>query len=242
MTATLTGAGLERLRDAYPHALASVRTNVIDHLDGFDLAAFAEAVGKFATAETGMLSATARPPPACAPGGMTGTGGWHAKRKSHRRGGTRQPGEHRLTGFRRPTPGSGRRKRARRARLQPGPGCPAGRRDPGWPATLAGPRPWLARDPGWPATLAGPRPWLARDPGWPATLAGPRPWLARDPGWPATLAGPRPWLARDPGWPATLAGPRPWLDRGPAGSRARLDQLWTVKSELSEAGVPICTW
>lgn len=53
MTATLTGAGLERLRQAYPHALASVRTNVIDHLDGFDLAAFAEAVGKFATAETG---------------------------------------------------------------------------------------------------------------------------------------------------------------------------------------------
>jgi DNA-binding MarR family transcriptional regulator len=53
MIATLTGAGLERLRDAYPHALASVRTNVIDHLDGFDLAAFAEAVGKFATAETG---------------------------------------------------------------------------------------------------------------------------------------------------------------------------------------------
>ena len=53
MTATLTGAGLGRLRDAYPHALASVRTNVIDYLDGFDLAAFAEAVGKFATAETG---------------------------------------------------------------------------------------------------------------------------------------------------------------------------------------------
>ena len=53
MTATLTGAGLERLRDAYPHALASVRTNVIDHLDGLDLTAFAEAVGKFATAETG---------------------------------------------------------------------------------------------------------------------------------------------------------------------------------------------
>ena len=53
MTATLTGGGHERLREAYPHALASVRTNVIDHLDGFDLAAFAEAVGKFATAETG---------------------------------------------------------------------------------------------------------------------------------------------------------------------------------------------
>ena len=52
MTATLTGAGLERLREAYSHALASVRTNVIDHLDGLDLTAFAEAVGKFATAET----------------------------------------------------------------------------------------------------------------------------------------------------------------------------------------------
>lgn len=53
MTATLTSAGLERLGEAYPHALASVRTNVIDHLDESDLAAFAEAVGKFATAETG---------------------------------------------------------------------------------------------------------------------------------------------------------------------------------------------
>jgi DNA-binding MarR family transcriptional regulator len=53
MTATLTGAGLERLRESYPHALASVRTNVMDHLDGLDLAAFAEAVGKFATAEPG---------------------------------------------------------------------------------------------------------------------------------------------------------------------------------------------
>jgi DNA-binding MarR family transcriptional regulator len=53
MTATLTSAGLERLGEAYPHALASVRTNVIDHLDGFDLPAFAEAVGKFAAAETG---------------------------------------------------------------------------------------------------------------------------------------------------------------------------------------------
>src|ERR1700722_4909906 len=52
MTATLTEAGLERLRDAYPHALARVRTNVIDHRDGRDLAAFAEAVGKFASADT----------------------------------------------------------------------------------------------------------------------------------------------------------------------------------------------
>ena len=56
MTATLTGAGLERLAEAYPYALASVRTNVMDYLDGFDLAAFAEAVGKFATAETGAYA------------------------------------------------------------------------------------------------------------------------------------------------------------------------------------------
>ena len=52
MTSTLTEAGLERLREAYPHALASVRTNVMDHLDGFDLAALAKAVGKFGTGET----------------------------------------------------------------------------------------------------------------------------------------------------------------------------------------------
>jgi DNA-binding MarR family transcriptional regulator len=50
MTATPTEAGLERLREAYPYHLASVRTNVIDHLDGLDLAAFARAVGSFATA------------------------------------------------------------------------------------------------------------------------------------------------------------------------------------------------
>jgi hypothetical protein len=52
MTATLTEAGLERLGEAYPHALASVRTNVIDHLDGIDLAAFAKAVGSFCITET----------------------------------------------------------------------------------------------------------------------------------------------------------------------------------------------
>jgi len=51
MTATLTEAGLERLHEAYPHHLASVRANAIDHLDGLDLIAFAKAVGSFATAE-----------------------------------------------------------------------------------------------------------------------------------------------------------------------------------------------
>jgi DNA-binding MarR family transcriptional regulator len=51
MTAALTAGGLERLHAAYPYALASVRTNVIDHLDGLDLVAFAKAVGSFATVE-----------------------------------------------------------------------------------------------------------------------------------------------------------------------------------------------
>jgi DNA-binding MarR family transcriptional regulator len=51
MTATLTQAGLERLHEAYPHHLASVRANAIDHLGGLDLTAFAKAVGSFATAE-----------------------------------------------------------------------------------------------------------------------------------------------------------------------------------------------
>jgi DNA-binding MarR family transcriptional regulator len=51
MTATLTEAGLERLAEAYPHALASARTNVIDHLQGLDLAAFAKAVGQFCSAD-----------------------------------------------------------------------------------------------------------------------------------------------------------------------------------------------
>jgi DNA-binding MarR family transcriptional regulator len=64
MTAALTRAGLERLRDAYPYALASVRTNVIDHLDGFDLAAFAKAVGNFASAQPGSYPRRlARRPP-----------------------------------------------------------------------------------------------------------------------------------------------------------------------------------
>jgi hypothetical protein len=67
MTATLTEAGLVRLREAYPNALASVRTNVIDHLNRLDLAAFADAVGSFATAESGnhtqrIASAPARAP------------------------------------------------------------------------------------------------------------------------------------------------------------------------------------
>jgi DNA-binding MarR family transcriptional regulator len=46
--AQLTEAGLRRLEQAYPHALASVRRNVMRHLARLDLPAFAEAVGNFA--------------------------------------------------------------------------------------------------------------------------------------------------------------------------------------------------
>ena len=50
MTATLTSAGSQRLSEAYPFALASVRTNVIDHLADLDLPAFTAAVSKFSAA------------------------------------------------------------------------------------------------------------------------------------------------------------------------------------------------
>jgi DNA-binding MarR family transcriptional regulator len=39
--ATLTDAGLERLREAYPTHLASVRRRVVDHFAGLDLTALA---------------------------------------------------------------------------------------------------------------------------------------------------------------------------------------------------------
>src|SRR6476660_5775150 len=46
--AQLTEAGLRRLEQAYPYALASVRRNVMKFLACLDLPAFAEAVGSFA--------------------------------------------------------------------------------------------------------------------------------------------------------------------------------------------------
>lgn len=46
--AVLTDQGLARLQAAYPAHLASVRRNVVDHLGGLDLAAFARAVSAFA--------------------------------------------------------------------------------------------------------------------------------------------------------------------------------------------------
>src|ERR1700751_4690216 len=46
--AQLTEAGLSRLEQAYPHALASVRRNVMKYLACLDLPAFAQAVGSVA--------------------------------------------------------------------------------------------------------------------------------------------------------------------------------------------------
>jgi DNA-binding MarR family transcriptional regulator len=46
--AQLTEAGLRRLEQAYPYALASVRRNVMKHLACLDLPAFAQAVGSLA--------------------------------------------------------------------------------------------------------------------------------------------------------------------------------------------------
>ena len=42
--------------------------------------------------------------------------------------------------------------------------------------------------------------------------------------------------AGGPAWIPALAGP------GARPDTARLDQLWTVKSALTVAGVPSCTW
>ncbi len=59
--AVLTAAGLRRLEEAYPHALASVRSNVMDHLGGLDLAAFTRAVGSFAADREQPTARSRRP-------------------------------------------------------------------------------------------------------------------------------------------------------------------------------------
>jgi DNA-binding MarR family transcriptional regulator len=51
--AVLTPAGVERLKEAWPTHVASVRRHVLDHLAGLDLDAFADAVGKIAEADVG---------------------------------------------------------------------------------------------------------------------------------------------------------------------------------------------
>jgi DNA-binding MarR family transcriptional regulator len=47
--AVLTDAGFARLERAYPSHLASVRRNVVDHLDGIDVARLARALERFGT-------------------------------------------------------------------------------------------------------------------------------------------------------------------------------------------------
>jgi DNA-binding MarR family transcriptional regulator len=63
--AVLTDAGLERLRQAWPTHLASVRRHVFEHLDDVDVPAFAAALQRFAThtehAEGDRPSASPRP-------------------------------------------------------------------------------------------------------------------------------------------------------------------------------------
>jgi DNA-binding MarR family transcriptional regulator len=51
LLAVLTDEGLDSLRAAYPTHLRGVREHVMSHLAGFDLDAFAEAVGSFAACE-----------------------------------------------------------------------------------------------------------------------------------------------------------------------------------------------
>ncbi len=56
--AVLTDAGLERLREAWPTHLASVRRHVFDHVEAADLPAFTAALQLFA-------NACPAPPPGC---------------------------------------------------------------------------------------------------------------------------------------------------------------------------------
>ena len=52
-SAVLTPAGVQRLQEAWPTHLASVRRHVLDHLAGLDLDVFADAVGQIADADVG---------------------------------------------------------------------------------------------------------------------------------------------------------------------------------------------
>jgi DNA-binding MarR family transcriptional regulator len=51
LNAVLTDRGLDRLREAWPTHLASVRRHIMDHLDGLDLARLAQSLGAMAGGE-----------------------------------------------------------------------------------------------------------------------------------------------------------------------------------------------
>lgn len=59
--AVLTPAGADRLQAAYPTHLRTVRQHVVDHLEGLDLVALAQAVSHFAAGEPGPRLAPPRP-------------------------------------------------------------------------------------------------------------------------------------------------------------------------------------
>jgi DNA-binding MarR family transcriptional regulator len=88
MTATLTGAGLGRLRDAYPPR-AGQRADQRHRPPGrVRPSRVRRGRQQIRHRGNGMLPATPRPPPARAPGGVTGTGSWRPQ-ASHTTGGTR---------------------------------------------------------------------------------------------------------------------------------------------------------
>jgi len=58
LLAVLTGAGLERLQEAYPTHLRGVREHVVAHFGALDLTALAEAVGSFAGGDPDALATT----------------------------------------------------------------------------------------------------------------------------------------------------------------------------------------
>ena len=68
MNAVLTEKGLERLREAWPTHLESVRRHIMDHLGDLDLTALAEALGRIAPSAgcllPGELPACPSGPPA----------------------------------------------------------------------------------------------------------------------------------------------------------------------------------
>lgn len=70
--ATLTDTGLDRLRQAWPSHLASVRRHVIDHVRALDLPAFTTALQRFA-ADTPCAEEQPKcpTPPACQPDSTT---------------------------------------------------------------------------------------------------------------------------------------------------------------------------
>ena len=100
--AALTDAGLERLMQAYPSHLSSVRRHVMDHLGGLDSVAFAAAMGSVAADEPGPPSAPPARRAALTP----------ACRTAHDRSGHLRPlrGAHRLrAGLGAGAPAGGRR-------------------------------------------------------------------------------------------------------------------------------------